>query len=170
MPPWNTASAKRSKTTRRRFPTKRANRFTIRRRVGSFIIPLEFTYFVRQASGRSSSILPQNISSCSASLDNPTCGFMTSDIRKNHEGDAECRLITSDQVVVWQGMIREKPENAEEARTFLRGYAEAPAETVTAVVVTNTAAEGRRQAVDRATVWFRRIPEEIIAQVIARRE
>lgn len=77
-------------------------------------------------------------------------------------------LLTSDQVVVWQGTIREKPAHAEEARAFLRGYAEGPAETVTAVVVTNTATGVRRQGVDRATVWFRRIPEEVIEQVIAR--
>src|SRR5262245_384463 len=76
-------------------------------------------------------------------------------------------LITSDQVVVWQGKIREKPAHAAEARAFLRGYAEGPAETVTAVVVTNTATGVRRQGVERATVWFRRIPEEVIAQVIA---
>ena len=77
-------------------------------------------------------------------------------------------LITSDQVVVWQGTIREKPQNAEEARAFLRGYAEGPAETVTAVVVTNTATGVRQQGVDRATVWFRRIPEAVIDQVVAR--
>jgi septum formation protein len=79
-------------------------------------------------------------------------------------------LITSDQVVVWQGKIREKPAHAEEARAFLRGYAEGPAETVTAVVVTHTATGLRRQGVDRATVWFRRIPEQVIEQVVARGE
>jgi septum formation protein len=77
-------------------------------------------------------------------------------------------LITSDQVVVWQGKIREKPAHAEEARAFLRGYAEGPAETVTAVVVTHTATDARQQGVDRAMVWFRRIPEAVIEQVIAR--
>ncbi len=79
-------------------------------------------------------------------------------------------LITSDQVVVWQGKIREKPAHAEEARSFLWGYAEGPADTVTAVVVTNTATGVRQQGVDVATVWFRRIPEEVIEQVIARGE
>jgi septum formation protein len=79
-------------------------------------------------------------------------------------------LITSDQVVVWQGKIREKPAHAEEARAFLRGYADGPAETVTAVVVTNTATGVRQQGVDVATVWFRRIPEEVIAQAIAQEE
>jgi MAF protein len=79
-------------------------------------------------------------------------------------------LITADQVVVWQGKIREKPAHAEEARAFLRGYAEGPAETVTAVVVTHTATGLRQQGVDRAMVWFRRIPEEVIDQVVARGE
>jgi septum formation protein len=79
-------------------------------------------------------------------------------------------LITSDQVVVWQGTIREKPQHTEEARAFLRGYAEGPAETVTAVVVTHTATGVRRQGIDRATVWFRPIPEAVIDRVIAHGE
>jgi septum formation protein len=83
---------------------------------------------------------------------------------------APALLITADQVVVWRGTIREKPAHAEEARAFLRGYAEGPAETVTAVVVTHTATGVRQQGVDVAKVWFRRIPEEVIAQVIARGE
>jgi len=79
-------------------------------------------------------------------------------------------LITSDQVVIWQGKILEKPENAEEARAFLRGYADDPAETVTAVVVANTATGVRRQGVDLARVWFRWIPGAVIDQVIAQGE
>jgi septum formation protein len=79
-------------------------------------------------------------------------------------------LITADQVVVWQGTIREKPQHAEEARAFLQAYAEGPAETVTAVVVTHTVTGVRRQGIDRATVWFRRLPEAVIAQVIAQGE
>jgi MAF protein len=79
-------------------------------------------------------------------------------------------LITADQVVVWQGAIREKPAHAAEARAFLRGYAESPAETVTAVVVTHTATGLRQQGIDRATVWFRPIPEAVIDQVVARGE
>jgi septum formation protein len=83
---------------------------------------------------------------------------------------APALLITSDQVVVWRGTIREKPQHAEEARAFLRGYAEGPGETVTAVVVTHTATGVRRQGIDRATVWFRPIPEAVIDQIIARGE
>src|SRR5262249_56962971 len=67
-------------------------------------------------------------------------------------------LITADQVVVWRGTIREKPAHAEEARAFLRGYAEGQAETVTAVGVTHTATGGRRRGGGRATGWLRPSP------------
>src|SRR5262245_52349478 len=91
MRPWNTASAKSSKTMRQRFPTKRGNGFNIRRLGGCFIILLASTCCVRQANGRLSSISPRSISTCFASLGHRTCGFMTSEIRKNHRGGAECR-------------------------------------------------------------------------------
>src|SRR5215510_7766813 len=92
MRPWNTASAKSSKTMRQRFPTKRGNGFNIRRLGGCLIILLASTCCVRQANGRLSSISPRSISTCFASLGHRTCGFMTSEIRKNHRGGAECRL------------------------------------------------------------------------------
>src|SRR5262245_43717562 len=94
MRPWNTASAKSSKTMRQRFPTKRGNGFNIRRLGGCFIILLASTCCVRQANGRLSSISPRSISTCFASLGHRTCGFMTSEIRKNHRGGAECRLYS----------------------------------------------------------------------------
>lgn len=76
-------------------------------------------------------------------------------------------LITSDQVVVWNGQIREKPESPEEARQFLRGYAVHPAQTVTAVVVTNTQTKQQAEGVDVATVWMKPIPESLIEQFIS---
>lgn len=76
-------------------------------------------------------------------------------------------LITSDQVVVWNGEIREKPESAEEARKFLQGYAHFPAQTVTAVVVVNTQTGERAQGIDIATVWMTPIPEELIDKFIS---
>lgn len=63
-------------------------------------------------------------------------------------------LITSDQVVVWQDEIREKPENEDEARRFLEGYSIAPARTVTSVTVTDTQSGKNRTEVDIATVHF----------------
>lgn len=79
-------------------------------------------------------------------------------------------LITSDQVVAWNGRILEKPENNQEEREFLRGYATHPAETVTAVVVVNTATGKRRDGVSRAKVWFRDIPAHIVDELIAIRD
>lgn len=76
-------------------------------------------------------------------------------------------LITSDQVVLWNGTVREKPLNAGEARAFLKSYAQFPAETVTAVVTVNTSTRKRFEGLDTAKVWFRDIPNNIIDQVIA---
>ncbi len=76
-------------------------------------------------------------------------------------------LITSDQVVVCGGKIREKPENEDEAREFLRDYAEHPAETIAAVVAVNTETGERREGLDRAAVKFGRIPESVIEKLIA---
>ncbi|HLD21587.1 MAG TPA: Maf family protein [Patescibacteria group bacterium] len=76
-------------------------------------------------------------------------------------------LITSDQVVVCHNQILEKPENEQEERIFLRMYKTHPAQTVTAVVVTNTATRVQRSGVDIATVYFQPIPEHIITQLIA---
>jgi septum formation protein len=38
-------------------------------------------------------------------------------------------LITSDQVVVHEGVVREKPESEAEARAFIAGYGVSPAKT-----------------------------------------
>ncbi|MDO8600118.1 MAG: Maf family nucleotide pyrophosphatase [bacterium] len=75
-------------------------------------------------------------------------------------------LITADQVVVWRGIIREKPENTEEAKSFLRSFHESPQETVGGVVVTNTKTRKQFDGVDVAKIWFRRIPDEVIVRYI----
>src|SRR5215217_6261731 len=92
MRPWHTVSAKRSKTMRRHFPTTRDNGCNIRRLVGCVMVSWGCTCVVRQATGRLSAISPQNISTGFASLGRPTCGFMTSNIRKYRRGDAEWRV------------------------------------------------------------------------------
>ena len=75
-------------------------------------------------------------------------------------------LITSDQVVVWNGEIREKPQDEKEAEEFLEGYNIHPAQTVTAVVVTNTATDKQAQGVDIATVYFSTFSEKDIREII----
>ena len=47
-------------------------------------------------------------------------------------------LITSDQVILHNGSLREKPETPEECREFLLSYNEGPAEAIVGLVVTNT--------------------------------
>lgn len=75
-------------------------------------------------------------------------------------------LITSDQVVLFNGKILEKPENKDQARKFLTGYEKFPAKTITAVTVTNTATRKRLNGIDTATVWFHKIPKHTIDRMI----
>lgn len=75
-------------------------------------------------------------------------------------------LISGDQVVVWNNQIREKPISIEQAKEFLKGYAKYPAETVSALVVVNTANGKRVSGIDKAKVHFKQIPEEVINLLI----
>lgn len=75
-------------------------------------------------------------------------------------------LITTDQVVLHNNTILEKPESADEARSFLRTYADAPVQTIAAVVVTNTETDKRHEGIDIATTYFKSIPEETIEALI----
>jgi septum formation protein len=87
-------------------------------------------------------------------------------------------LITSDQVIVCNGKIREKPESPEECKEFLRSYATSPAEAIASVVVTNTAT-GKRyyksyvkyninrvEGTDIAKQYFHPIPEDFMNKLI----
>lgn len=78
-----------------------------------------------------------------------------------------CLLITSDQVTLYNGEIREKPVSAEQAREFLRSYSIAPVETISAVVVTNTGNGKQVEGTDRVTIHFKTIPEAVIDTLIA---
>ena len=75
-------------------------------------------------------------------------------------------IITSDQVVICNGEIREKPVDEAEARKFLNSYSTYPAETCTAVVVTNTETGKQERGIDIAKVYFKFIPEEVIDNLI----
>jgi len=76
-------------------------------------------------------------------------------------------LITADQVVVCNGKILEKPENAEQARSFLRGYAYYPAQPTNSIVVTNTETGVQVGGSDENTVYLHPLPEDVIEQLIA---
>jgi len=77
-------------------------------------------------------------------------------------------LITCDQVVVHEGAIREKPESEAQARLFVRSYGDAPATTVGAVAVTDVLTGERfGPIVDRCSVFFNPIPDDVVDALIA---
>ncbi|XP_061349703.1 uncharacterized protein LOC133294947 isoform X4 [Gastrolobium bilobum] len=75
-------------------------------------------------------------------------------------------LITSDQVVVYEGVIREKPSSKEEARQFLKDYSGRHAATVGSVLVTNLKTGLRKGEWDRVEIYFNEIPDEIIEKLV----
>ncbi|XVF73747.1 hypothetical protein PTKIN_Ptkin13bG0007100 [Pterospermum kingtungense] len=75
-------------------------------------------------------------------------------------------LITSDQVVVYEGVVREKPANEKEAREFIKGYSGGHAATVGSVLVTNLKTGFRKGDWDRVEIYFHEIPDEIIDKLI----
>ncbi|KAJ3296904.1 hypothetical protein HK104_001055 [Borealophlyctis nickersoniae] len=83
------------------------------------------------------------------------------------DGD-ERLLVTCDQVVAWMGGVREKPVDEQECREYLKSYATQPAETHSAIVVTNTKTGKRVEGVDIARQHFSPIPEHIIDELIAK--
>src|SRR5262249_8286681 len=52
-------------------------------------------------------------------------------------------VVVSDQVVLFKGMVREKPVDLDEAKRFLESYGDDPVETCGAVVVANTVSQKR---------------------------
>ncbi|EFJ08333.1 hypothetical protein SELMODRAFT_90184, partial [Selaginella moellendorffii] len=89
--------------------------------------------------------------------------------------DEEVLLITADQVSSYSCVVREKPLNGDEARTFIAGYARDPAITVSAVLVTNVTT-GKTKAsfffwsfsslVSSSQIYFHPIPEQVIDDLI----
>ncbi len=71
-------------------------------------------------------------------------------------------VICSDQVVVWNGEIREKPESVEQAKNFIRSYSEHPAMIVNGMTVTNTETGKRVQGVEAMHAWYMPIPDDIV--------
>src|SRR5690606_31238710 len=75
-------------------------------------------------------------------------------------------LITSDQVVVHNGELREKPRNDDEARSWLNSYSMHYSTAITSVVVTNTKNGKTAEGVDIVKVYFKKIPIEVIEKLI----
>ncbi|XP_057975705.1 uncharacterized protein LOC131163025 isoform X3 [Malania oleifera] len=75
-------------------------------------------------------------------------------------------LVAADTVVVYGGMIREKPSSKEEARQFIKGYSGGHAATVSSVLITNLEAGFRKGDWDKVEIYFHDIPDEIIDKLI----
>lgn len=75
-------------------------------------------------------------------------------------------LVCGDSVVKHKDKILEKPRDEDEARSFLRSYATAPATTVSSIVVIDVSAKRKWEGVDEAEVYFREMPEDVIEELI----
>ncbi|XP_062101245.1 uncharacterized protein LOC133807103 isoform X4 [Humulus lupulus] len=75
-------------------------------------------------------------------------------------------LITADQVVVYEGVIREKPSSKEEARKFMKDYSGGQAATVSSVFVSNLKTGFRKGDWDRVEIHFHEIPDDVIEKLI----
>ncbi|KAG6608539.1 7-methyl-GTP pyrophosphatase, partial [Cucurbita argyrosperma subsp. sororia] len=75
-------------------------------------------------------------------------------------------LITSDQVVIYEGVVREKPGSKEEARQFIKDYSGGHAATLGSLLVTNLKTGFRKGEWDRVEIYFHEIPDEVIDKLI----
>ncbi|KAJ1293824.1 hypothetical protein BS78_01G098300 [Paspalum vaginatum] len=80
--------------------------------------------------------------------------------------DQTALLITSDQVMVCKGVIRERPRSTEEAREFIKGYSDDRAFAVNFVMVTNLSTGATRGGWDVAEIKFQHIPDGFIDRVV----
>ena len=75
-------------------------------------------------------------------------------------------LITADQVVEWNGAIREKPVDEQEARHFLETLHLHPSRIISAVAVTNTVTKKQVAGTDIAELSTRKLPDSITEELI----
>lgn len=77
-------------------------------------------------------------------------------------------VIVGDQVVICDGHLQEKPESESDVRDFFARYnAGHPAETVSAIAVINIENGKQEEGLDIAKVYFKTVPEEVVAEYIA---
>ncbi|KAJ9674725.1 hypothetical protein PVL29_023949 [Vitis rotundifolia] len=85
----------------------------------------------------------------------------------NREKDAKPTiLVAADTVVVYEGMVREKPSSKEEARQFIKDYSGGHAATVGSVIITNLKTGFRKGGWDKVEIYFHEIPDEMIDKLI----
>jgi septum formation protein len=80
--------------------------------------------------------------------------------------EGEALIITSDQVVVWNGEIREKPQDREEAKRFIMSYGEHPAVIINGLVVTHVPSGRRVELVSAMHTWYMPIPDLAAEEIL----
>ncbi|XP_024022191.1 maf-like protein DDB_G0281937 isoform X2 [Morus notabilis] len=75
-------------------------------------------------------------------------------------------LVAADTVVVYEGVVREKPSSKEEARKFMKDYSGGHAATVGSVLVTNLKTGFRKGDWDCVEIYFHEIPDGVIESLI----
>jgi len=85
------------------------------------------------------------------------------------DSDQPALMITSDQVMVSKGIIRERPRSAEAAREFIKGYSDDRAFAVNFVLVTNLSTGATKGGWDIPEIKFQHIPDEFIDTVVKAR-
>ncbi|KAG6591314.1 7-methyl-GTP pyrophosphatase, partial [Cucurbita argyrosperma subsp. sororia] len=94
---------------------------------------------------------------------------LISNLQKNHTHEEEADstiLIAADTVVIYEGVIREKPAGKEEARQFMKDYSGGHAATLGSVFVTNLKTGFRKGEWDRVEIFFHEIPDEVIDKLV----
>jgi septum formation protein len=79
-------------------------------------------------------------------------------------------LLTADQIVLYKGEVREKPETREEAHSFLSSYSDDSVSTISAVVATHFPSGRQAHEVEVATVYWNKISAEVVHRVVDRNE
>lgn len=80
--------------------------------------------------------------------------------------EGEAIVICSDQVMVVDGKVREKPTSKEEAYAFISTYSTTPQVATSATVLCNTASGKRVYEVVEVTVTFDSIPQENVREFV----
>ncbi|KAN0028975.1 hypothetical protein ACTFIV_010843 [Dictyostelium citrinum] len=84
----------------------------------------------------------------------------------DNEQDKKSIMICSDQVIVHNGIIREKPETEQQCRDYLHSYEFHPAVAVVSVVVVNIETGKIVEGTEIATQHFKKITDEFIDKLI----
>lgn len=79
-------------------------------------------------------------------------------------------VLCADQVIVFDGTAREKPESAEQCKAHLQSYGlqDKPAECTSGLVVTHLASGVRCAGVDVAVQHFKPVPDDVADALIAK--